>query len=122
MKFRHIAILASILLFSLAAMWMFASELMLTQWGVAYSSETGLLSRRAAAFYTGIGLMLLLARNAEPSRARAALALGFTMTCFILAILGILEWHNGNANNQILIAVSVETILGLAFLLTNKRQ
>lgn len=50
MTFRHLALLSSVLLFGLGAVWMFAPELMLTQWGVQYSDGAGLVSRRAAAF------------------------------------------------------------------------
>ena len=122
MTFRQMAILSSALLFALAAVWMWVPELLLTQWGVAYSSEVGLISRRAAAFYAGIAVMLLLARNAELTKARSALALGLSVACFILATLGVLEWHFGTATAQILVAVALETLLGIGFLLTNKGQ
>lgn len=122
MRFRHLALLSSMLLFALSAMWMFAPELMLTQWGVQYSEGAGLVSRRAAAFYAGIALMLLLARNAEASKARAALATGISLTCLILATLGILEWQSGSATTQILVAVVLEAFLAVAFLLSSQAK
>lgn len=122
MTFRHLALLSSVLVFGLSAAWMFAPELMLTQWGVQYSDGAGLVSRRAAAFYAGIALMLLLARNAEASKTRFALAKGVSLTCLILATLGILEWQSGSATAQILIAVCLEIILAAAFLLSNKAK
>lgn len=122
MTFRHLAILTSVLLFGLAAVWMFAPELMLTQWGVQYSDGAGLVSRRAAAFYAGIALMLLLARNAELSKARFALATGISLTCLILATLGILEWQSGSATAQVLVAVVLEAVLAVAFLFSNKAK
>ena len=67
-------------------------------------------------------LMLLLARNTEASKARSALATGISLTCLILAILGILEWQSGSATAQILVAVCLEIILAAAFLLSNKAK
>lgn len=122
MTFRHLAILTSVLFFGLSATWMFAPELMLTQWGVQFSDGAALVSRRAAAFYAGIALMLLLARNTEASKARSALATGISLTCLILAILGILEWQSASATAQILVAVCLEIILAAAFLLSNKAK
>ncbi|NRQ41555.1 hypothetical protein HRH59_03060 [Rheinheimera sp. YQF-2] len=122
MTFRHLAILSSVLLFGLGAVWISAPELMLTQWGVQYSDGAVLVSRRAAAFYAGIALMLLLARNAEASKARFALAKGVSLTCLILATLGILEWQSGSATAQILVAVVLEAFLAVAFLLSNKAK
>lgn len=122
MTFRHLAILNSALLFGLSATWMFTPELMLTQWGVQYSDSAGLVSRRTAASYAGIALMLLLARNAEQSKARFALATGISLTCLILATLGILEWQSGSATAQILVAVALEAFLAVAFLLSNRAK
>lgn len=122
MTFRHLTILSSVLLFGLSAVWMYSPELMLTQWGVQYSDGAGLVSRRAAAFYAGIALMLMLARNAEPSKARFAVATGVSLACLILATLGILEWQSGSATAEILVAVCLESVLAVAFLLSSKAK
>ena len=122
MTFRHVAILTSLLFLVLALGWMLCPEQMLTQWGVQYSDGAGLVSRRAAAFYAGIALMLMLARNAEPSKARFAVATGVSLACLILATLGILEWQSASATAQILVAVCLEIILAAAFLLSNKAK
>lgn len=116
MTFRQLALLSSVLLFALSALWMFNPELMLTQWGVPYTDSAGLVSRRAAAFYAGFALMLLLASNTEASKARFALAKGISLTCLLLAALGILEWQSGAATAQILPAAALETFLAIAFL------
>ncbi len=122
MTFRLLALLSSVLLFALSAMWLCAPELMLTQWGVPYTDSAGLVSRRAAAFYAGMALMLLLARKAEASGARFALSSGISLTCLMLATLGILEWYSGAATAQILVAVALEAVLAVAFLLSNKAK
>lgn len=122
MTFRRLALLSALLLFGLSAVWMCSPELMLTQWGVPYTESAGIISRRAAAFYAGLALMLLLASKAEASSARFALSTGISVTCLILAALGIFEWQSGAATAQILVAVALETILAVAFLLSNKAK
>ena len=122
MTFRRLALLSALLLFGLSAVWMCSPELMVTQWGVPYTESAGIISRRAAAFYAGLALMLLLASKAEASSARFALSTGISVTCLILAALGIFEWQSGAATAQILVAVALETILAVAFLLSNKAK
>ncbi|CNL36033.1 Uncharacterised protein [Yersinia enterocolitica] len=120
MKFSHLAILTSVLFFILATLWMFFPQQLLTQWGIEYTSGAGVVSRRCAAFFAGMGVMCLFARNAEPSLARYALAAGISMISLILAVLGIVEWREGHVNGQILFAVFIELFLSLAFLLSNR--
>lgn len=122
MTFRHLAQLSALLLFALSAMWMSSPELMLRQWGVPYTESAGLVSRRAAAFYAGLALMLLMASKAEASSTRFALATGISATCLILAALGVYEWYANTATAQILIAVVLEATLAVAFLLSNQAK
>lgn len=63
--------------------------------------------------------MCVLARNAEPSPTRDALAAGISTISFMLAVSGIVEWREGHVNRQILVAVFIELLLGIAFLLSN---
>lgn len=120
MKFSQLAILTSVLFFILATLWMFFPQQLLLQWGVEYTSGTGVVSRRCAAFFAGMGIMCLFARNAEPSLTRYALAAGISTISLILAVLGIVEWHDGQVNGQIFFAVFIELFLGIAFLLSNR--
>ena len=55
--------------------------------------------------------MCFLARNAEPSPVRYALAAGISTTAFISAVLGIAEWREGHVSGQILFAVLIELFL-----------
>lgn len=63
--------------------------------------------------------MCVLARNAEPTPTRYALAAGISTISFMLAVSGMFEWCEGHVNGQILFAVSIELLLGTAFLLSN---
>lgn len=115
-RFRSLAILSALLFFALAVAWIFFPDLMLSNWGVEFSSSTGLVSRRAGALYAGIGVMFFLARSAGPSLARSSLIAGFVTACLILAVLGIFELVAGHASSGILLAAVVEIVLAVAFM------
>ncbi|MBZ7671838.1 hypothetical protein [Klebsiella grimontii] len=119
MKFSQLAVLASVLFFILATVWMFFPEQLLTLWGIENTPGTDVLGRRSAAFFAGTGVMCVLARNAEPTPTRYALAAGISSISFMLAVSGMFEWCEGHVNGQILFAVSIELLLGTAFLLSN---
>ncbi|WP_214510284.1 hypothetical protein [Pseudomonas brassicacearum] len=115
--FRYLATFSALLFFVLAAIWLFAPAALLANWGVVFDGGvTGLVGRRAAPLYAGIGVALLLAGNAPPSPGRTAVVAGFVTTCSLLALLGLVEWAMGNVESGILPAVLVEVALALAFL------
>ena len=116
LTFRSLAILSALVFFSLALTWMFAPNVMLSHWGVDFSYSAGLMARRGAALYAGIGVMLFSARNAGPSPARSALVTGFVVACLILATLGVFELATGHAGFGISVAVLIEIALTLASL------
>lgn len=115
-NFRNLAVLTALLFFVLAFTWLFAPGLLLASWGVEFSDAVGLVGRRGAALYAGIGVMFFVARNAGPSVARSALIAGFIVTCSILATLGVIELAMDHVNFGILSAVVVEVALIVAFL------
>jgi hypothetical protein len=115
LTFRNLAIVATVVCFALSITWLLAPNLLLAMWGVEYSYPVGLLGRRGAALFLGIGVMFLQARNAEPSPIRSALASGFIVGCVALAALGVFELVTGHAGPGILSAVAVEVALALAF-------
>lgn len=122
MNFRNLAILSSLVCFALAVTWILAPNTLLTVWGFEFSYSAGLVGRRAAALFAGIGVMLFTARDAKPSSARSALVSGFVVGCVALAALGIFEFANGHAGPGILSAVLVEIALAMAFLYVARTQ
>ena len=122
LRFRPLATLTALLFFALSAVWMFQPAVILGTWGVEFNESTGLVGRRAAALYAGVGLMLFLARNAEPSPARSALAGGIVFTCVILAGLGLFELASARTNAGVLPAVVIEVSLALAYLLVARAE
>lgn len=121
LRFRPLATVTALLFFVLSATLMFQPAGLLANWGVGFDESTGVISRRTAALYAGIGLMLFLARKAEPSPARSALVSGLLFVCALLAALGLLEWASGRASSGILASVVIEVGFALAFLPVARR-
>jgi len=115
LTFHRLAIFTAILFFILAITWMLAPVQLLSGWGVEFTTAVGVVGRRAAALYAGIAVMFFVARNAEPSSARTALAFGIITVCTLLAFLGVYELAAGHATKGILPAVLIEIALSLAF-------
>jgi len=114
-SFRTLATFTAVLCFALAIVWGLLPQRLLAFWSVDYSGPTGLVARRSAMLFLGLGVMFYYARLAPPSAARRALTTGFMAGCFGLAIMGVLEWLDGQAGPGILLAVGVEIALGLGF-------
>ena len=115
LSFRSLAILSAILFFALALVWMLAPNVALSSWGVAFSPSAGLMSRRTAALYAGLAVMLFSARNSQPSPARSAMVAGLVVACLTLAALGGFELITGHAGRGIVGAVIIEVAFLLAF-------
>ena len=115
-NFRNLAILSALVFFALGFAWMLAPNFFPSRWGVELSYPVGLIGRRGAALYVGIGVMFFSARNAEPSSARSALVKGFIVACLTLAGLGVFEFLTGHARPGILAAVLIEASLALVFM------
>lgn len=117
--FKPLALAAALTCFALALLFLSVPELMLALWSVAFDGAAGLVCRRSAALFAGIGIMLFQLRDVAPSPARTAVATGVTVACAMLAVLGIIELSLGHAGPGILLAVAVEIALALGFRLAN---
>ena len=120
--FQNVATINALLLFSLALIWMFAPDIFLSMWGIEYSYDLGMLSRRGAAAYAGVSAMLFYTRSAQPSSIRSALVTGFVVTCFILSVLGVIEFATDHARIEILISVLIEIAIGMSLWFANKTK
>ncbi|MHC8378442.1 hypothetical protein ACYZT3_21305 [Pseudomonas sp. MDT1-16] len=119
-NFKNLATLSAFLFFALAFTWTFAPGFLLASWGVDFTESVGVVGRRGAALYAGIGVMFFSARNTGPSSARSSLVTGLVVTCLILAVLGIFELAMGNVGFGILSAVLIEVALIFAFLYVSR--
>jgi hypothetical protein len=118
MRFKLLALATTGVCLALVAVWLVAPRTVLAFWGVSSAADplADLMGRRTAALFAGLGLMLYLARNAEPSTARTALASGFALACLGLAFSGLYELWAGHVGIGILAAILVEAALALGFL------
>ena len=115
-SFRGVAIVFAAIFFALALTWMLAPGVLPSSWGVDLANQANLVGRRSAALYAGLGVMFLQARNAAPSPARTAMLRGAFVTCLLLAALGTAELVNSHARPDILVAVTIDAVLAVAFL------
>lgn len=122
LTFRRVAIVSAFVCFALALTWTLTPDLLLSTWDVEFCDAAGLVGRRGAAMFAGIGIVFFSARDAEPSSARDALVAGFVFSCFALAALGVFEYVTGHAGPGILSAVVVEIVLALAFLYASRKK
>jgi hypothetical protein len=114
-SFRLLASVGGGVCLALAAAWLLAPQAFLWLWRWDAGGAALPLGRRSAALFLGVGVTLLLARNAGPSTARDAIAVGFSVVCAALAALGVYEVAAGHAGFGILAAVVVEAALAAAF-------
>jgi hypothetical protein len=118
MRFKYLALATTGVCIALVAVWLLAPRALLAFWGVSSAADplADLMGRRTAALFAGLGLMLYLARDAEPSTARTALSGGFALACLALVFSGVYELWAGHAGVGILAAILVEAALALGFL------
>ena len=114
-SFRLLARVGGGVCLALGAAWLLAPQGILWSWRLDAGGAALPLSRRSAALFLGVGVTLLLARDAEPSKAREAIVVGFSTMCAALAALGVYEFVAGHAGPGILAAVVVEAALAAAF-------
>ena len=122
LSFRTLSTSTAALCLLLALAWGVMPDWLLATWDIEYSPTAGLIARRIAVLFAALGVMFYLVRNQAPSASRQALAIGFVVGCWGLAILGFGEWLNGHAGPGILLAVGVELALGLAFFQTRRES
>ncbi len=115
LSFRKLSIAASCLCIALAAGWLLFPQFILGLWQIGGGKAAVFTAHRSAALFLGFGAMLWLARDAEKSPARDAMAAGFSVGCAALAVLGTLEFAAGNAGAGIWLAVIVEAALSVSF-------
>lgn len=115
-SYQSLATVTAVICFSLAGIWLLVPKRLLSVWGIPFSQPVGVVSRRGGALFLGIGVMFFMTRHIPLSPERTALSVGFTVACFTLASLGMLEFLTKQARVGILLAVVVELSLAIAFL------
>lgn len=89
----------------------------ITDIGLTPDTASIVLIRRASLFMLGLAVLMFLSRNIPASKARIYLSISMSVIFFSIAINGISGYLYGNYNSSIFIAVIIESVLGLAFVL-----
>lgn len=122
MNFKNLAIFYALICFTLAFLWMFFPQVLLSFWGVKYSNLVDLIGRRGAALFLGTGVILFSARNAAPSVARSAIVYGFATACLALTVLGLFDFFMGHVGWGIMPITVGEFIMAGALLWVNRAE
>jgi hypothetical protein len=85
--------------------------------GLTPDTASIVLIRRASLFMLGLAVLMFLSRNIPASKGRIYLSISMSVIFFCLAINGSSGYIYGNYNSSIFIAIIIESILGLAFVL-----
>jgi len=88
LTFAVVSRVASAVCIMLAGAWLLAPHILMNLWQIESNDVAMLLSRRSAALFLGMGLILWLSRNSPKSAARDAIASGLFVACAGLALLG----------------------------------
>lgn len=115
MQFKSLASFAAALCFALTLLWMFWPNVLLEIWAVPYSESVGIVARRCAALFAGVGVMFYVAREAKISMATVALLWGLASGCSLLAVLGVADFCLDRAGSAILLGAASEALLALVF-------
>jgi hypothetical protein len=90
--------------------------------GLEPSVATSVLLRRAAMFMVGLAVLTFYARSLQDLQARRCICLSASVTLLGLACMGTYERLMGTVNASIFIAIGIESVLGLAFLMVLLRR
>ncbi len=113
--FKITSIATAVLFILLFAQFLFTSEAFIRDMGLIPDAASIILIRRASIFTLGFAVLMFLSRNLPLSPARNYLSISMAVTFFCLAINGGFGFIYGNYNSSIFIAITIESLLGLAF-------
>ncbi|NLT52543.1 MAG: hypothetical protein GXX85_16700 [Ignavibacteria bacterium] len=124
--FKIICIAAAILFVFLGAQLLFIPEDFIRDMGLTPDVSSIVLAKRVSIFMFGFATLLFLSRNISVSKARTYINISMLITFFLLAFNGISGFINGYYNSSIFIAITIESLFGIAFivslLLDNKNK
>ncbi len=116
MSFRTIAVTTAIVAFALGVGYLFVGTLVVGLWQVQPREGVLLLGRRIGALYLGLSVMYFFAGSSPVSVTRTALSAGTAVALLFLALLGVFELSAGHAGPGILVSVTIESLMALAYI------
>ncbi len=114
--FKVTSVTTSILFIYLTFQLLFMSDAFVSDLGQQPSEATSVLSHRVAMFMLGISVLMFGARNLPQSKARDVICFATGITLFGLSCMGWYEFTRGTVNSSIFIAIGIETILWILFM------
>ena len=118
MKFYKIVCIAtSVLFIVLCLQLLLCPTSFVKDMGLQPSKATSVLARRASMFMLGLSILLFFSKSLPHSKARQFICISTGVTMIGLACMGSYERFMGTVNSSIFIAIVIETILGLSFLI-----
>lgn len=115
--FKITSIAAALLFIFLFVQIFFTPEAFITGMGLTPDTASIVLMRRASLFMLGLSVLMFLSRNIPVSKDRIYLSISMSLIFFCLAINGSSGYIYGNYDSSIFIAVIIESVFGLAFVL-----
>ena len=115
--YKIVCIATSALIIFLFFQLLISSVSFVRDMGLQPSEATSVLARRASIFMLGISILLFFSKGLHHSKARQFICLSTGITMIGLACMGTYEHFMGTVNSSIFIAIIIETILGISFLI-----
>lgn len=115
--YKIINIVTSILFVYLFSQLFFLSDSFVKNLGLEPSIASLVLARRASMFMLGIAILMFFSRNLPASKARQIICLSTGVTLLGLACMGTLEFIKGNINSSIILAIIIESILWISYMI-----
>lgn len=116
MYYKIIVVIIALAIIGLGCRFMFSSSSILEEWGLKSIDATQILSRRLAAIYFGLAVLLFLSLTSLSKE--QTIILGISAISGFLAISGILDLMAGRVNTDIIRSIVAEIVLCLVLLST----
>jgi hypothetical protein len=115
--FKIVSIFTSVLFAYLFFTLLLNTDSFIRDLGVQPCESSLIAGRRSSIFMLGISVLMLGSINLPNSKARQVICLATGITMFGLACMGSYEFIRGTVNTSILTAITIETILGISFMI-----
>ena len=115
--YKIISIVTSILFVYLFSQLFFLSDSFVKDLGLEPSIASLVLARRASMFMLGIAILMFFSRNLPASKTRQIICLSTGVTLLGLACMGTFEFIKGNLNSSIMVAIVIESILWISYMI-----
>lgn len=115
--YKYVCIATAVLFIFLSLQLLLTPVAFALSMGLEPSAATSVLLRRAAMFMVGLAVLTLCARSLRDLKARRCVSLSAAVTLLGLACMGTYERLMGTVNDSIFIAIGIESVLGLSFLM-----